>query len=128
MNLLEQFARHIEFLGHGTVADENTPGDIFWGWTPDSPSECVTVFSSDSAYAGAPNGARIQMIVRGNSPKSAYERSQAIVEDLVDFQGFLAGDGANVFVQVENSSTGIGSDQKKREMYSSNFRVFYCEN
>ena len=127
MNLLEQFARHIEFLGHGTVADEYTSGDIFWGWTPDSPTECVTVFSSDSAYAGSPDGARIQMIVRGENPKSAYERSQAIVEDLVDFQGYLAGDGARVSIEVVNASTGIGSDNRKREMFTSNFRVYYCE-
>lgn len=127
MNLLEQFARHIEFLGHGTVSDSETAGDIFWGWTPDEPTDCVTVFSSDSAYAGSPTGARIQMIVRGSTPKAAYERSQAIVEDLVDFQGYLAGDGARVSIDVVNASAGIGSDSKKREMYSSNFRVFYCE-
>lgn len=127
MNLLEEFARHIEFLGHGTVNDAETSGDIFWGWTPDEPSDCVTLFSTDSAYAGAPNGARIQMIVRGRSAKRAYERSQAIVEDLVDFSGYLAGYGARVSIDVINASAGIGSDNKKREMFSSNFRVYYCE-
>lgn len=127
MNLLEEIARHIEFLGHGTVADEYTVGDIFWGWTPDTPTDCVTVFSSDSAYPGSPDGARIQIIVRGKNAKVAYERSQAIVEDLADFQGYLAGYGARVSIDVVNASTGIGSDSKKREMFSSNFRVFYCE-
>lgn len=127
MNLLEQFARHIEFLGHGTVADAETDGDIFWGWTPDSPDDCITVFSTDSAYAGSATGARIQMIVRGKTSKSAYERSQAIVEDLAEFEGYLAGDGARVYVEVINASAGIGSDNRKREMYSSNFRVYYCD-
>ena len=127
MNLLEQFARHIEFLGYGTVSDNEHAGDIFWGWTPDSPTDCITVFSSDSAYAGAPNGARIQMIVRGRNTKAAYERSQAIVEDLAEFEGYLAGDGARVSIEVINASAGIGSDNKKREMFSSNFRVRYCD-
>ena len=127
MNLLEQFARHIEFLGFGTVADDETKGDIFWGWTPDKPDNCITVFSTDSGYAGSPTGARIQMIVRGKVPKDAYTRSQAIVEALADFEGFLAGDGARASVTVMNASAGIGSDGKKREMYSSNFRVYYCD-
>ena len=127
MNLLEQFARHIEFLGFGTVADDETSGDIFWGWTPDKPDDCVTVFSTDSAYAGSDTGARLQMIVRGKSPKAAYERSQAIVEALAEYEGYLAGDGARVYVAVMNASAGIGSDSRKREMFSSNFRVYYCD-
>ena len=127
MNLIEQFARHIEFLGFGTVADSTTAGDIFWGWMPDSPDACVTVFSTDSAYAGSDSGARIQMMVRGKSAKAAYERSQAIVEALAEFEGYLAGDGARVSVTVLNASAGLGSDAKKREMFSSNFRVYYCD-
>lgn len=127
MNLLEQFARHIEFMGFGVVADNETTGDIFWGWTPDKPDDCITVFSTDSAYAGSPGGARIQMIVRGKTPSAAYTRSQAIVEALAEYEGFLAGDGARASVVVLNGSAGIGSDSKKREMYSSNFRVYYCD-
>ena len=127
MNLLEQFARHIEFLGFGTVADDSTEGNIFWGVAPDSPDPCITVYSTDSAYAGPPNGARLQMIVRGTSADDAYTLSQAIVEELAEFEGFLAGDGARVSIDVLNASAGIGSDTRKREMYSSNFRVYYCD-
>ena len=67
------------------------------------------------------------MIVRGRNTKAAYERSQAIVEDLAEFEGYLAGDGARVSIEVINASAGIGSDNKKREMFSSNFRVRYCD-
>ena len=127
MNLLEEFARHIEFLGFGTVSTNETAGNIFWAWMPDTPDDCVAVYSSDSAYAGSPNGARIQMLVRGRTAKSAYELSQAIVEELVDFTGYLAGDGAHVSIEVENASAGLGPDNKKRELFSSNFRVYYCD-
>lgn len=127
MNLLEQFARHIEFMGHGIAADSETEGTIFWGWTPDVPDTCVTLFSNDSAYAGSPSGARVQMIVRGKTAKAAYELSQAIVEDLAGFEGYLAGDGARASIDVVNASVGLGSDNKKRELYSSNFRVYYCD-
>ena len=127
MNLIEQFARHIEFLGYGTVADSETAGDIFWGWMPDTPDACVTVYSTDSSYAGSPGGARIQMIVRDKYPADAYERSQAIVEALAEYDGYLAGDGARAYIEVLNASVGLGGDTKKRELYSSNFRVYYCD-
>lgn len=127
MNLLEQFARHIEFLGFGKMADSETDGDIFWGWMPDKPDQCVTVYSSDSSYAGSDTGARIQVMVRAKTVRAGYELSQAIAEALVDFDGYLGGDGAHVFISVENASTGLGPDNKKRELFSSNFRVYYCE-
>ena len=127
MNLLEQFARHIEFLGYGTVSTSEAGGDIFWGWMPDSPDECVCVFSSDSAYAGAPNGARLQVITRAKNARRAYERSQAIAEDLAEFTGYLGGDGASVSIEVINASAGLGADTKKRELYASNYRVYYCD-
>ena len=127
MNLLEQFARHIEFMGFGTVADAQTEGNIFWGVAPDAPDPMITVYSTDSGYAGSPDGARIQMIVRGKSAKAAYELSQAIVEALAEYEGYLGGDGARAYIGVMNASQGIGSDDRKREMYSSNFRVIYCD-
>lgn len=122
MNLIKQFAQHLEFLGFGTV-----DVDIFWGWMPDAPDDCITIYSSDSAYGGAEQGARVQMMVRAKYPGDAYERSQAVVEALAEYEGYLAGDGARVYVDVQNASAGLGSDAKKRELYSSNFRVYYCD-
>ena len=127
MLLIEQIADHLEFLGFGTLPTNAASGSIFWGTMPDTPDECVAVYSSDSAYAGAENGARIQIMTRAKTVARAYGLSQAIVEALVDFDGFLGGDGAHVRIDVENASAGIGTDSKKRELFSSNFRVFYCE-
>lgn len=126
MNLIEQFAKHLEFLGFGTVSDAENEGDIFWGLMPDQPDNCVCVFSTDSGYGGSEDGARIQVVTRAKNTRIAYELSQNIAEALVDFDGYLGGDGARAFVTVLNASAGLGADGKKREMYSSNFLVHYC--
>ena len=126
LNLLEQFARHLEFLGFGAVADSSSDGDIFWGLMPDKPDDCICVFSTDSGYGGSDNGARIQIMVRAKTTRKAYEWSQAIAEALVDYDGFLAGDGAKVSIEVLNASCGLGADTKKRELYSTNLLVYYC--
>ena len=126
MNLMEQVARHLEFVGFGTVADDDTEGDIFYGHMPDKPDECVCVFSSDSAYAGAPQGARVQIATRGKSSSSAYDRSQAIAEELADYIGYLAGDGSWTRIKVVNASAGLGADAVRRHLYSTNIRVYYC--
>ena len=127
INLIDQIARHIEFLGHGVMADAETDGDIYWGKMPDMPDACVCVFSTDSQYGGSDKGARVQIFVRGRNSKEAYERSQAIADDLVEFDGFLAGDGAHVFITPINISEGLGADAKQRELYSSNYLVKYCD-
>ena len=127
MNLIEQVARHLEWLGFGTMADANTDGDIFWAWMPDSPDDSVCVYSSDSGYAGSEDGARIQIITRGKTAKAAYERSQAIVEALAETEVYLGGDGAHASISLINASAGIGADTKMREQFSSNFRILYCD-
>lgn len=126
MNLIEQFARHIEFCGFGQVSDKTVDGNIFWGTMPDQPDNAVGVFSTDSAYGGSDDGARVQVIVRAKTTKAAYELSQAIVEELAEFDGYLAGDGARAQIEVINASAGLGVDEKHRDMYSSNFLVHYC--
>lgn len=126
MNLIEQIARHIEFCGFGHVSDREADGDIFWGTMPDQPDNAVCVFSTDSGYGGSDDGARVQVIVRAKSTKAAYELSQSIVEELAEFDGYLAGDGAMARIEVINASAGLGVDEKRRDMYSSNFLVHYC--
>lgn len=125
-NLLDQIAKHLEFVGLGTIADSEQDGTIFWGRMPDAPDACICVFSTDSQYCGSDSGARIQVYVRAKNPKLAYELSQAVADELVDFNGFLAGDGAQVSITPINVSAGLGADEKNRELYSSNFTVRYC--
>lgn len=126
MNLIEQFAIHLEFLGFGMVSTEESEGNIFWGLMPDRPDECICVFSTDSGVGGSYHPARIQVIVRGKSTKAAYELSQAIAEALDEYDGYLMGDGARASIGILNASVGLGTDNKKREMYSSNYLVHYC--
>lgn len=126
MNLIEQIASHIEFVGLGALNTDEQEGNVFWGNMPDAPDECVCVYSTDSAYAGSEDGARVQIIVRAKTTKKTYEWSQAIAEEFAEFNGFLCGDGAMVDIAAINTSCGLGADTKRREMYSSNFRVKYC--
>lgn len=126
MNLLEELARHLEFCGFGTVADENTDGDIHWGRMPDSPDDCICVYSTDSGVGGADSTARIQIMNRASETKTAYEMSYNIAQELDDFNGFLNGDGRDVIIEVINSATGLGPDSKKREIYVTNITVRYC--
>lgn len=126
MNLIEQIAHHLEMCGFGTVATPEQDGTIHWGRMPDAPDDCVCVFSTDSAVPGSESGARIQIINRAKSPRTAYETSANIAEELDDFHGFLAGDGDMASITVENAATGLGGDTKKRELYVTNIRVYYC--
>ena len=127
MNLLEQIAKHLEFCGFGNVPSDTVQGNIHWGNMPDQPDRCICVFSSDSGYGGSEGGARIQVYVRAKTTREAYELSQAITEELAEFEGFLGGDGAHACFDVINSAAGLGADTKKRELYSSNYLVHYCD-
>lgn len=138
MNLLEQFANHIEYIGAGKVARAEESGasigatapiegNIFYGVMPEKPDECICVFSSDSGYGGSDSGARIQVMTRARSAKKAYTMCQGITEALMDDEcEFLAGDGAQVRIEVLNSGCGLGADGKGRELFSANYTVYYC--
>lgn len=65
-------------------------------------------------------------MVRAKTTREAYELSQAIADELAEFDGYLAGDGADAHIRVLNASAGLGADGKKRELYSSNYLVHYC--
>ena len=126
MNILEELARHLEFCGFGTVADEDRGGDIYWGRMPDAPDDCVCVFSTDSGVGGMDSTARFQIMNRARGTKTAYELSYAIAQELGDFNGFLCGDGRLVIIDIINAAAGLGPDSKKREVYVTNITVRYC--
>lgn len=126
MNLLEELAHHLEFLGFGTCADAETDGDIHWARMPDSPDDCICVYSTDSGVGGPDSRARFQIMNRAKSARTAYETSYAIAQDLEGFDGFLAGDGHQVIIEVVNAATGLGPDTKKRDVYVTNITVRYC--
>ena len=126
MNLIEQIARHLAQCGFGTIANERHDGNIHWGRMPDQPDDCICVYSTDTAYPGSPQGARVQIMNRASDPREAYETSAGIAAALAEWDGFLAGDGAQVSVSIINSAHGMGPDAKMREIYVSNIRVRYC--
>lgn len=126
MNLLEELAAHLEYCGFGTAASAEADGDIHWGRMPDSPDDCICVFSTDSGVGGMDSTARLQIINRARSTKTAYETSYAIAQELEDFNGFLHGDGRLVDIEIINAATGLGPDTKKREVYVTNIAVKYC--
>lgn len=125
--MLEELCRHLEFCGLGSMPDETQSGNIHWGHMPDSPDECICVLSTDSGLPGSDSGARIQVMTRAVTTRAAYELSQRVAEELDGFSGFLAGDGARASIEAINTSTGLGADTKRRELYSSNFLVRYCD-
>ena len=126
MNLLEEIAAHLEWCGIGTLASAEEDGDIHWARMPDSPDECSCVFSTDSGFGGPDSTARFQIMTRSKSTRRAYEISYAIGQELAGYDGFLAGDGRMVHIDVVNAATGIGADTKKRELYVTNITVRYC--
>ena len=99
VNLIEQMANHLEFLGLGL---------------------CAT---------GRKDGARIQIYTRGGvgDTQWPYEMACRITEELEGFIGFMAGDGVSVRVETVNSAQGLGTDTRGRELYSSNYLIYYCD-
>lgn len=126
MNLLEELAHHLEFLGFGTCADADTDGDIHWARMPDSPDDCICVYSTDSGVGGPDSQARFQIMNRAKSARKAYETSYNIAQELDEFSGFLNGDGHQVIIEIVNAAKGLGPDTKKRDVYVTNITVRYC--
>jgi hypothetical protein len=126
MYVIEELAEHLEWCGFGTLATADQDGDIHWGRMPDSPDDCVTVFSTDSGTGGPNATARAQIMVRAKQAKRAYELSYDIAQELEDFNGYLHGNGPGAVIEVINAATGLGADTKKREIYVTNVAIRYC--
>jgi len=114
MNLLEEVAAHLAWCGLGE--------SVHWGRMPDAPDECVCVFSEGSAGKGA----RMRILNRACDTRTAYETAARIAEALEGFRGFLAGDGTDVRIELENAAEGLGADGKKRELYANDVTVYLC--
>lgn len=86
-------------------------------------------FSTDTGFSGSKDGARIQIYTRGGvgDAQWPYETACRITEELEGFIGFMAGDGVSVRVETVNSAQGLGTDTRGRELYSSNYLIYYCD-
>ncbi len=120
MTLSEQLARFL--------AAEYPDIAMTHGQMPQAPDRCVTVFGSDLRTAGAPDGARLQVRVRGDTSGSmAANDAQTIADRLDDFTGLFTPDGHYIVrVSLESGPAHLGADQNQRQEYSVNFRVWYC--
>ena len=126
MYVIEELAEHLEWCGFGTLATAEKDGDIHWGRMPDSPDDCIAVFSTDSGTGGPNVTARAQIMVRAKQAKRAYELSYDIAQELEDFNGYLYGSGPGAVIEVINAATGLGPDTKMREIYVTNVAIRYC--
>ncbi len=126
MNLLEDIVLHLADEGLGIIPDAEQDGNLFYGHMPDKPDLCICVFCTDSGKPGSSTGARIQIVTRAKDTRTAFELSESIRDALDEFSGFLHGDGPQVSIEVINASAGLGPDESKREIYSSNYVFRYC--
>ena len=103
------------------------PGSF--GVLPQDPARCFAVFGSDVRRPGDTDGARIQVQIRGPDAGSAIPATDAdtISGLLDDFSGLFHADGNYIVrVDLESGPASLGADNNNRQLYSINFRVWYC--
>lgn len=122
MTLVEQVARYLQGVLGADIL-------VTYGFQPQEPGRCATVYATDTRRAGDEDGARIQVLIRAPDTGSLIPAQDAdrVVEALGDFTGmFAAGGNYIVRVRLESGASQIGADQNNRQQYSANFRVWYC--
>lgn len=120
MVLIEQAARYIQGATGITCS---------YGALPQTPARCIAVFGSDVRTPRDTDGARIQVQIRGPDTGGAIPATDAdaVAMLLDDFSGIFHPSGNYIVrVQLENGPTAIGADANNRQLYSLNFRVWYC--
>ncbi len=124
MNLLEEWARHLAFLGFGTVAGPEEDGCIFYGRLPEREGLTVCVMAADAGSPGSP--ARLQVMVRADSDREAFETCDRIARETDGFEGYLMGWGRRASVRVLNGAHGLGADARRRALYACSLQVRCC--
>ena len=127
MSILEMLARHAEFMGYGTVADRQWPGDVFAGTMPDAPDNCIAFLPVDLRYGGSGQWARVQVLVRNVREKACLETAQHLAADLDGYEDFLAMHLSRVSIRLLSGPGSLGMDSRRRVLMSLNLLVRYCE-
>lgn len=119
MNLIEQIARFLRGEGIPAVC----------GFLPPTPDRVTAVYASDLRRPRDEDGARIQIVCRGDmSADMALNDAVHVAALLDDFAGLLTADGAYILrIRLENGPAGLSADQNNRPEYSLNLRVWYCD-
>ena len=122
MTLIEQVARYLQSALGASIL-------VTYGYQPQDPARCATVYATDTRRAGDADGARIQVLIRAPDAGSAIPAQDAerVIDALDDFTGlFCSGGDYIVRVRLESGASQIGADQNNRQQYSANFRIWYC--
>lgn len=121
--IAEELALYLQEQGHG---QQNT--DLFLGFQPDSPDNCVTVYDTSAPVLGDSHALSVdqlgvQILVRNTSYSEARDLIMLIHRDLVGFGGipFVGLTIHALFIEVSPAS--IGRDDKGRSEWSAHYRM-----
>lgn len=124
MNLLEEMAWHLAFLGFGEVATRERDGNIFFGRLPEHEGLTVAVLAGDGGGPGRP--AQLEIAVRAASDRAAFEACQGVAEACGEFDGYLMGDGRRASLRLKSGAHGLGADERRRPVYACALEARVC--
>ena len=118
----KDIAEYLEDLGHGTVGT-----DIFVGWMPDSPDNCIVV----TATGGQPpemcvelESPGFQVRVRNTSSSAGWTAANNILDDLHDLTNTTIESRMYHYIKAQQSVNRLGKDGQDRSLFSINFIAF----
>jgi len=121
--IAEELALYLQTMGHGT---KNV--DLFLGFQPDSPDDCITVYDEsasvlEESHALSTDACGVQVLVRNQSYTAARDALIAIHQDLAGFGGepFVSGGKMVHAVFIVTSPTSIGRDDKGRSEWTAHY-------
>lgn len=119
MLITEQIAQFLN--GHGICAVTN--------FMPPEPSRMACVYASDLRTPSDPEGARVQVIFRGERADNLGLLDAAKAAAYLDgFHGLLCADGSYVInIDIESGPAAMGADNNNRCEFSLNLRVWTCD-
>jgi hypothetical protein len=126
--LTAEFAEYLDLEGVGTYDATGATGDIFVETLPESPDECIALYTRSGPASSGPSQMDIrglQVLVRGTQdPRGAGERAQSIYDLLHNLHASTVG---NTYVYnclgTQGGPVHIGRDANGRHEYSINFEI-----
>lgn len=125
MHLLEQLIRQMSYEGLGALLEDG--GALCFGVMPPEPGHVICVIARDVRTPGDPDGAMVQVLVRGGEGvMMALGPAQAVADAMDGWSGYLCGSGYRADIELVNGPADIGPDKSGRHLYAMNFCVRYC--
>ena len=98
---------------------------VFYGRMPEKDGLTICVMASDAGTPGS-RGARVEIMVRAESDREAFETCDRIARETDGFEGYLMGWGDRASIRVLNGAHGLGADARRRALYACSLQVRYC--